>query len=147
MGIIRTLEWALKEIIYPSRPRFMNEYRWQIIWICSKTRVHQKSFSRDTTPFPIRDILQVPQEIYFIGKVSTTSTKFPFIDNFIHGFYRMSRFLRTFEANPPKRHGKMDKQIELSQTEIELAFASFCIEGTARNWGSLTKRCSHAWNG
>ena len=27
MGIIRTLEWALKEIIYPSRPRFMNEYR------------------------------------------------------------------------------------------------------------------------
>ena len=47
----------------------------------------------------------------------------------------MSRFLRTFEANPPKRHGKMDKQIELSQTEIELAFASFCIEGTARKLG------------
>ena len=46
-----------------------------IIWICSKARVHQKSFSRDTTPFPIRDILQVPQEIYFIGKVSTTSTE------------------------------------------------------------------------
>ena len=44
----------------------------------------------------------------------------------------MSRFLRTFEANPPKRHGKMDKQIELSQTEIELAFASFCIEGTVQ---------------
>ena len=61
--------------------------------------------------------------------------EFPFIDNFIHGFYRMSRFLRTFEANPPKRHGKMDKQIELSQTEIELAFASFCIEGTARKLG------------
>ena len=47
----------------------------------------------------------------------------------------MSRFLRTFEANSPKRHGKMDKQIELSQTEIELAFASFCIEGTARKLG------------
>ena len=29
----------------------------------------------------------------------------------------------------------MDKQIELSQTEIELAFASFCIEGTARKLG------------
>ncbi|MFS2806885.1 DUF3791 domain-containing protein [Parabacteroides distasonis] len=47
----------------------------------------------------------------------------------------MSRFLRTFEANSSKRHGKMDKQIELSQTEIELAFASFCIEGTARKLG------------
>lgn len=47
----------------------------------------------------------------------------------------MSRFLRTFEANSPKRHGKKDKQIELSQTEIELAFASFCIEGTARKLG------------
>lgn len=29
----------------------------------------------------------------------------------------------------------MDKQIELSQTEIELAFASFCIEGTAHKLG------------
>ena len=47
----------------------------------------------------------------------------------------MSRFLRTFKANSSKRHGKMDKQIELSQTEIELAFASFCIEGTARKLG------------
>jgi|GEM_PF-67648 len=47
----------------------------------------------------------------------------------------MSHFLRTLEANSHWRHGKMDKQIELSQTEIELAFASFCIEGTARKFG------------
>lgn len=52
----------------------------------------------------------------------------------------MSRFLRTFEANPPKRHGKMDKQIELSQTEIELAFASFCIEGTRTQIGAALPR-------
>jgi len=34
----------------------------------------------------------------------------------------------------------MDKQIELSQTEIELAFASFVIEGTARKLGAALPR-------
>lgn len=57
----------------------------------------------------------------------------PAIQYRIH--YRNQSFLRIFEADSHRRHRKMDKLIELSQTEIELAFASFCIEGTARRLG------------